>query len=49
MAEPTQKSTALIHHPYLAPGGFAAPQVGIYKASTVVFANVNVVGVPCRP
>jgi cystathionine beta-lyase len=40
MAEPTQKSTALIHHPYVAPAGFAAPQVGIYKASTVVFANV---------
>ena len=40
MAEPTQKSTALIHHPYLAPDGFAAPQVGVHKASTVVFANV---------
>ena len=40
MAEPTQKSTALIHHPYVAPNGFAAPQVGIHKASTVVFANV---------
>ena len=40
MAEPTQKSTALIHHPYVAPDGFAAPQVGIHKASTVVFANV---------
>jgi len=40
MAEPTQKSTALIHHPYVAPDGFAAPQVGVHKASTVVFANV---------
>ncbi len=40
MAEPTKKSTALIHHAYVAPDGFAAPQVGVHKASTVVFSNV---------
>lgn len=32
--------TDLIHHPYVPPAGFAAPQVGVYKASTVIFANV---------
>lgn len=32
--------TGLIHHPYVAPAGFAAPQPGIFKASTVVFPNV---------
>ncbi|MFT3822026.1 MAG: cystathionine beta-lyase [Rubrivivax sp.] len=32
--------TELIHHPYRAPEGFAAPQLGVYKASTVMFANV---------
>ncbi len=32
--------TDLIHHPYRAPGGFAAPQPGVYKASTVIFPNV---------
>jgi cysteine-S-conjugate beta-lyase len=32
--------TALIHHPYRAPEGFAAPQVGVFKASTVMFDNV---------
>ena len=32
-------STALIHHPYQPPAGFAAPQVGVFKASTVMFAN----------
>lgn len=34
------KSTGLIHHPYQPPAGFAAPQVGVYKASTVIFPNV---------
>jgi cystathionine beta-lyase len=34
------KSTELIHHPYQPPAGFAAPQVGVYKASTVIFPNV---------
>ena len=32
--------TALIHHPYAPPAGFAAPQPGIFKASTVIFPNV---------
>lgn len=32
--------TALIHHPYQAPAGFAAPQIGVHKASTVIFPNV---------
>jgi cystathionine beta-lyase len=32
--------TSLIHHPYRAPPGFAAPQLGVYKASTVMFDNV---------
>src|SRR3982751_1992154 len=30
----------LIHHPYVPPAGFVAPQPGVYKASTVVFPNV---------
>jgi cystathionine beta-lyase len=33
-------STTLIHHPYKPPANFAAPQPGIYKASTVFFADV---------
>ncbi|MDR3453856.1 MAG: PLP-dependent transferase [Rhodoferax sp.] len=33
-------STELIHHPYVPPAGFAAPQPGVHKASTVFFANV---------
>lgn len=33
-------ATTLIHHPYLAPEGFMAPQVGVFKASTVFFPNV---------
>ena len=33
-------TTALIHHPYVPPAGFAAPQVGVFKASTVLFPNV---------
>jgi cysteine-S-conjugate beta-lyase len=36
----TSKSTHLIHHPYQAPEGFAAPQIGVHKASTVIFPNV---------
>jgi cystathionine beta-lyase len=31
--------TELIHHPYRAPDGFVAPQGGVFKASTVVFAD----------
>lgn len=33
-------STRLIHHPYVPPEGFAAPQPGVFKASTVIFPNV---------
>jgi cysteine-S-conjugate beta-lyase len=33
-------STSLIHHAYLAPEGFAAPQIGVHKASTVIFPCV---------
>ena len=40
MSEPVDKSTALIHHTYEPPDGFQAPQVGVHKASTVVFRNV---------
>lgn len=37
MADPT---TRLIHHPYVPPAGFDAPQPGVFKASTVIFPNV---------
>jgi cystathionine beta-lyase len=36
----SELSTTLIHHPYTPPAGFAAPQPGVFKASTVIFANV---------
>ncbi len=36
-------STRLIHHPYQPPAGFVAPQIGVHKASTVIFANVGAV------
>ncbi|KQP22390.1 PLP-dependent transferase [Pseudorhodoferax sp. Leaf267] len=32
--------TDLIHHPYAPPAAFAAPQPGVFKASTVIFPNV---------
>jgi cysteine-S-conjugate beta-lyase len=32
--------TDLIHHPYVPPAGFSSPQPGVFKASTVIFANV---------
>ncbi len=32
--------TGLIHHPYRPPPGFEAPQLGVHKASTVIFPNV---------
>ncbi|MEJ8813264.1 PLP-dependent transferase [Variovorax ureilyticus] len=32
--------TDLIHHPYVPPAKFGSPQVGVYKASTVFFADV---------
>ena len=35
-----EKATELIHHPYVAPAGFLAPQPGVFKASTVIFSNV---------
>ncbi len=35
----TELSTALIHHGYLPPAGFLAPQPGVHKASTVIFRN----------
>ena len=34
------KQTELIHHPYLPPADFEAPQVGVHKASTVMFKDV---------
>lgn len=36
----SDKTTGLIHHPYVPPEGFAAPQPGVFKASTVFFPNV---------
>jgi cysteine-S-conjugate beta-lyase len=36
----SESTTDLIHHPYMPPEGFAAPQPGVFKASTVIFANV---------
>ncbi len=33
-------TTRLIHHPYTPPADFAAPQPGVFKASTVYFPNV---------
>jgi cystathionine beta-lyase len=32
--------TTLIHHPYQAPSDFEAPQIGVFKASSVFFPNV---------
>jgi len=33
-------STRIVHHGYEPPAGFAAPQPGVFKASTVIFPNV---------
>jgi len=33
-------TTGLIHHPYQPPAGFEAPQIGVHKASTIIFPNV---------
>lgn len=33
--------TELVHHPYVPPAGFGAVSPGVYKASTVTFANVS--------
>ena len=35
-----KKNTALIHHPYTPPDGFASPAVPVYKGSTVFFDSV---------
>ena len=35
-----QLTTELIHHAYVPPEGFAAPQPGVFKASTVFFPSV---------
>jgi len=35
-----RSSTGLIHHPYRPPEGFEAPQVGVHKASTIVFKDM---------
>ena len=37
---PTPSPTDLIHHPYVPPEGFGAPQPPVHKASTVFFENV---------
>jgi cysteine-S-conjugate beta-lyase len=37
---PSNKITDLIHHSYQPPEGFEAPQIGVHKASTVIFPNV---------
>jgi len=34
------RSTELIHHAYLPPAEFEAPQVGVFKASTVIFPSL---------
>lgn len=34
------ETTSLIHHPYVPPAGFDAPQPGVFKASTVIFKDV---------
>ena len=36
-------ATDLIHHPYKPPAGFEGTQVGVYKASTIIFPNVAAV------
>lgn len=37
----SQPATALIHHPYQPPAAYAAPQPGVFKASTVFFPSVE--------
>ena len=36
----TEPVTSLIHHSYVPPAGFEAPQIGVFKASTVFFPSV---------
>lgn len=37
--KPAHISTTLLHHPYQPPEGYAAPQAGVFKASTILFPN----------
>lgn len=37
------RASELIHHAYRPPAGFESPQVGVHKASTIVFPNVAAV------
>lgn len=37
---PADIATRLVHHDYVAPGGFSAPQPAVHKASTVLFPDV---------
>jgi len=39
MPRPKALSSQLIHHSYVPPPGFEAPQVGVHKASTVIFKD----------
>ena len=39
-ATATALSTRIVHHAYVPPAGFDAPQPAVYKASTVIFPNV---------
>ncbi|MFY9510710.1 MAG: cystathionine beta-lyase [Rubrivivax sp.] len=41
MSDP--KTTGLIHQAYTPPAGFESPQVGVHKASTIIFPNVAAV------
>jgi cystathionine beta-lyase len=38
--ENTDLTTRIVHHAYVPPSGFEAPQPGVFKASTVIFPNV---------
>ncbi len=37
------RASELIHHAYKPPAGFESPQVGVHKASTIIFPNVAAV------
>ncbi len=39
-AHDTDLTTRIVHHPYIPPAGFEAPQPGVFKASTVIFPSV---------
>ena len=39
MSTQLDPATLQIHHPYSPPAGFASVQPGVFKASTVIFAN----------